>query len=118
MYNQSPQVLDHWQKPGDIANNQQFSAGYNNSALTAFINYHLSNAIVSNASYIRLKNLALSYSLPAKWFGHWITSSPSIYIQGQNLFTITNYNGADPETQNFLVLPPLRILTIGIHCTL
>jgi hypothetical protein len=37
-----------------------------------------------------------------------------IYVQAQNLFTITNYIGVDPETQNTSTLPPLRMITAGI----
>ena len=117
-YNQPQQLLDHWQKPGDITSYQQFTAGYNSNAVEASSNYKLSDAAVTDASFIRLKNIMLSYSLPPSWFGKWMKGSPSIYLQGQNLFTITNFNGPDPETQNFLALPPLKVFTIGFRCTL
>jgi hypothetical protein len=38
-----------------------------------------------------------------------------VYIQAQNLFTITRYKGIDPETQNMLALPPLRTIAAGVQ---
>ncbi len=40
------------------------------------------------------------------------------FVQGQNLLTITNYVGLDPETQTSFSLPPLKIITIGIQVVL
>jgi hypothetical protein len=40
-----------------------------------------------------------------------------LYIQAQNLFTITGYKGLDPETQSASVLPPLRVITFGAQVT-
>jgi hypothetical protein len=40
-----------------------------------------------------------------------------VYIQAQNLFTITRYKGIDPETQNLLALPPLRTIVAGLQIT-
>ena len=39
----------------------------------------------------------------------------NIYIQGQNLLTITNYTGSDPERPSDNTLPPLRQITLGIQ---
>jgi hypothetical protein len=41
----------------------------------------------------------------------------SIQLTAQNIFTVTRYAGADPENQNFFVLPPLRTITGGIQFT-
>jgi len=41
-----------------------------------------------------------------------------VYVQGQNLLTITKYLGLDPETQSFQNIPPLKIITGGIQLTL
>jgi len=38
-------------------------------------------------------------------------------VQGQNLWTITKYKGADPEFRNGGLLPPLRIITTGLQLT-
>ena len=56
-----------------------------------------SNRFVYDGSYIRLKNLSLGYKLPQTLIRNAGISSARIYISGQNLFTITNYPGYDPE---------------------
>jgi len=58
------------------------------------------------------------YTLPASWRQHLHLQGGSVYIQCQNLFTITKYKGMDPENQNASSLPPLRILTAGIRIEL
>ncbi len=40
------------------------------------------------------------------------------FLQAQNLLTITNYTGMDPETQSIRSLPPLKILTTGLQLSL
>lgn len=77
-----------------------------------------SDGVIINASYIRLKNVQLSWTLPAK-IQHALTlSNTRVYIQGQNLLTFTKYKGLDPETFNnsptFLQLPALRMMTVGL----
>jgi TonB-linked SusC/RagA family outer membrane protein len=52
---------------------------------------------VQSASYLRLRNLQIGYTLPVKLLGRSKISKTRIYIQGTNLFTITNYTGLDPE---------------------
>jgi hypothetical protein len=39
----------------------------------------------------------------------------TVYLQGQNLLTITNYEGADPEQPYSNVLPPLKQITLGLN---
>lgn len=45
-------------------------------------------------------------------------SNCRMYLQGQNLMTITGYKGMDPETQSLTTLPPLRVVTAGIQFSL
>jgi TonB-linked SusC/RagA family outer membrane protein len=117
-FNQPTIVLGRWQKPGDQTNIQQFTS-QTGTAFTAGSNYlTASDAIISDASYIRCKNVALSYSIPNAWLTRFHITGSRIFIQGQNLFTITNYTGADPETQNIYVLPPLKTITAGFQLTL
>ncbi len=91
--NQPVSVLARWQKPGDVKPIQQFTT-YEDSYVTS------SNYEYADASYIRLKNISLSYKLPAKWGIKYLLNS-TIYFQGQNIFTITRYNGLDPENGSF-----------------
>jgi TonB-dependent starch-binding outer membrane protein SusC len=116
MYNQPQIVLTRWQKPGDITDIQKFTQliNVNNPAYGALVQrINNSDAIYSDASFIRCKNIALSYTLPASIFKR-IKASSTLFLQGQNLFSLTNYLGSDPETQNILVMPPLRTLAGGI----
>lgn len=111
MANQPVGVLDHWQNPGDESQYQQFSAT-NYEAYVASSRFAQSSGVFSDASFIRLKNLALSYNLP-------MTGAPqcSLYLQGTNLFTITKFNGGDPE-QGIGFLPPVRRISIGVKVQL
>lgn len=86
------------------------------AAYRAYSNYTGSDAIIEDASFIRLKNVNLSYSLPAKLARKAKFQNLRLYVQGQNLFTITNYLGYDPESQG-LALPPLRTFATGIQFT-
>lgn len=86
------------------------------AAYRAYSNYTGSDAIIEDASFIRLKNVNLSYSLPAKLARKAKFQNLRVYVQGQNLFTITNYLGFDPESQG-LALPPLRTFATGIQFT-
>lgn len=53
---------------------------------------------VEDGSYVRLKNVSLSYNVPAKWLGYTkVIKGFKATIGAQNLFTITKYKGYDPE---------------------
>lgn len=52
---------------------------------------------VENASYLRLRNLQIGFTLPATWLNKVHLSRARIYVQGTNLFTITKYKGLDPD---------------------
>ncbi len=82
----------------------------------AFLNYSGSDANIVDASFIRMKNASLSYSFPTKVLSHVKAQNLRIYMQGQNLFTITNYDGYDPESQG-IGTPPLRTITAGLQLT-
>jgi TonB-linked SusC/RagA family outer membrane protein len=53
---------------------------------------------IQDASYLRLKTLNLSYSLPKNIVSKMNLNAVSVYIGGANLWTLTNYDGLDPET--------------------
>ena len=88
VYNQSRRLLyDRWKKPGDLTDIPRYGEVA-----------QLDDRFLENASFMRLKNLSLAYTLPqsllkkSKFF-----TSARLYIQGQNLWTITGFNGLDPE---------------------
>lgn len=112
IWNQPLIVLDRWRNPGNVSTIQRFSADGSLSAI-AYQNYRNSDASVTNASFTRLKNVSISYSLEDKSLTRLRLTGVRFYLQGQNLITMTRYNGADPETQSLTSLPPLRVLTIG-----
>ncbi len=58
----------------------------------------VTNMVIEDASYIRLKTIQLSYNIPTKFWG---INSAKVYVTGQNVFTITNYSGYDPESNAF-----------------
>lgn len=111
MTNQPVSVLDRWQAPGDNAGMQRFTTGADYEAFLAYSQFSQSSGAVSDASFIRLKSMALSYTLP---FGKETSSSCRIYVQGQNLLTFTKFKGGDPEQMNGF-LPPLRRITFGVQ---
>lgn len=117
--NQPVRVLNNdWKKAGDATTYQQLNPGV--SALTTAYSY-VSSAYNSDswtdASFIRLKNLSFSYALPASLIKAARLQNARLYVQGQNLLTITGYNGLDPETQSSIALPPLRVITFGAQVT-
>ncbi|MBW8683474.1 SusC/RagA family TonB-linked outer membrane protein [Chitinophaga rhizophila] len=111
-----PQVFnDRWKKVGDVATYQKVYS--NNSPFEYIIshyNYGGSNISLTDASFLRLKNISLSYNLPALLLARARISDCSLFVQGQNLLTFTKYNGLDPETQSIMSLPPLRTLIAGV----
>ncbi|MDN5285418.1 MAG: TonB-dependent receptor plug [Mucilaginibacter sp.] len=108
--------LGAWQKPGDIATIQRYTQTYG-AASTAGTAAATSNQGWTDASYLRCKNVAVSYVINPRLLQKMFIKSAKIYCQAQNLFTITNYLGADPETQG-LVLPPMKTISGGIQLTL
>lgn len=116
--NQPTEVLARWQHPGDHTTVQRFTQDYASDAYNSFSNavYYGDNAI-SDASFIRLKNLVFSYSLPSAACERLHLKATRVFVQGQNLLTITGFKGMDPETQYMIYLPPLKVWTAGIKVT-
>lgn len=109
MANQDSKILQDGFKP-------TMTAG--SAAYTAYQNYYLySDAVYSDASFIRLKNISLSYDMPSKWMKAAKIRNASVFVRGQNLLTITSYFGFDPETAG-ISTPPLKQIIAGIHCSL
>ena len=109
--NEPAAVLNRWQKPGDKAEFARFT-----EVAAASDNYFgTSDVAYSDASFIRLQNLSLSYTLPEQWTRKASINVCRLYIQGQNLIVITGYKGVDPETQNFGGMPVPKTLTAGLQ---
>lgn len=104
------ELLDRWQEPGDDKPVQRASSGLNVGEDQG-ANEQESNAAVSDASFLRLRNVSISYTLPSTKGG----PNVQVYLQGQNLWTLTNYLGPDPEQPSNTHLPPLRQITLGLQ---
>ena len=113
--NQSTQVLNRWQNPGDIAEFARYTTKLSTGGALGFSSFKESDAYYSNGSYIRLKNLSLSYSLQSAWSKKAGLDGTMIYIHAENLFVLTKYNGIDPDTPGIGGLPPAKTLTLGVQ---
>lgn len=116
MDNQPVLALDRW--PHNLENplyQRATTQAGTEAYLAAVTLLPSSDAAFSDASFIRGKNVAISYRFKLSALSK---ISGKVYIRGQNLFTITNYLGADPENQNLYMLPPLRTIVGGLQLTL
>ena len=112
--NQPAEYVNSWHQPGDNAPYQMYTAGSNSAAMQASEYFSVSDAAVSDASYIRLKNISLSYEFPKKLLPQ---IGCRLSLQAQNLLTITKFKGADPEFTQGGTLPPLRVISLGMQFT-
>ncbi|MFD2586045.1 SusC/RagA family TonB-linked outer membrane protein [Croceitalea marina] len=108
--NSSTLLLDRWQQPGDESPIQRASGGLAFEEDTGSFQ-ESSNAAVSDASFIRLRDISINYKVPDLKIGLDL----NVYVQGQNLLTFTNYRGPDPEQPSNTTLPQLRQITLGIQ---
>jgi TonB-linked SusC/RagA family outer membrane protein len=111
--NEPVSVLSRWQQPGDITSIQRYTSGF--SLFGPYFYATGSNRAFSDASFIRFKNLSFSWYLPSKWQQRVRLQNSRLFINAQNLFTITRFDGMDPENQSVSALPPLRIITAGLQ---
>ncbi|MNL28224.1 TonB dependent receptor [compost metagenome] len=115
LINQPLEVINRWQMPGDNVDIQKYGVA---STSTTYTRVRGSDASISDASFIRLKNFYLSYEMPKGVVTNKLGLRQSrIFFQGQNLLTITQYKGLDPETL-INTLPPLCTISLGIQFTL
>jgi TonB-linked SusC/RagA family outer membrane protein len=102
LFNAGTDVLRRWRQDGDVTDIPRPSA--------SGPNVQISTRGVEDGTYTRLKNMTLGYTLPNKWFGNKI-SKFRLYVSGQNLLTITNYKGLDPEVGYYqTALPTVNYL--------
>lgn len=80
-----------WEKPGDIATHPKPLLGGNKAANEP------SSRFLEDGSYIRLRNVRLSYDLPQDLLGRIKISTARVFVSGDNLWTGTSFSGMDPE---------------------
>lgn len=111
--NQPVEVLNRWQNDGDVKPYPKFMP----TGQSTYSDATDSNLSIGDASFIRLKTASIAYRISNNVLKKAKIQDAKIYLQGQNLFTLTDYNGWDPETGNFGI-PPLRIVSIGLQLNL
>jgi len=113
--NQPISVLDRWMKIGDENGLQKISTGSDYDISNSYSAATLSKLSWEDASFIRMKNVALYWTLPQSFSRKAGTDMLKLFFSGQNLLTFTKYSGLDPETLSSISLPPLAIFTIGLQ---
>lgn len=109
--NYSNSVLGRWTAPGISNTKPRVILNDPNG------NNRVSDRFVEDASYLRVKNIRLSYNLPAKWASHLKLKNTQLYVSAQNLATFTKYTGLDPEVGGAIDLgfyPQAKTLLAGI----
>jgi hypothetical protein len=100
--NRTTDILDRWTGEGTSNTIPRYTwVDVNN-------NYRVSDLYIEDGSYLRIKNLQIGYTLPGNLLKKMGAATWRIYVSAENLFTLTNYSGADPE------IGALSALDIGI----
>ena len=117
-FNRVKDILNAWSPTNTSSNIPRLSMNDPNSNFSTASDWYL-----ESASYLRLKNLTLSYDLTdvlQKW-SHLRerNSRMSVYFSGENLFTITDYSGMDPECGGWdaMKYPVSRVFSFGVKLT-
>jgi len=105
-YNVRANVLQMWQKPGDLTNIE-----------SPLSQRQFSSKDIQDASYVRFRNLTLGYNFNRKLLAKSkVFTAARIFVQAQNLYTWTNWVGFDPEYSNNIAqynYPVPRTYTVG-----
>lgn len=111
--NQSDAVLGRWTGPGTSNSIPRAVFGDPNN------NTRASNRFIEDGSYLRLRNINLTYNIPLEKHKNNFINSARVYVSGQNLFTVTDYSGFDPEVpSNGIdnnIYPVTRSYTVGVN---
>lgn len=118
--NKDRALLNYWTPTNTNTNIPRLDAAdYNN-------NNRLSDRYVENGSYLRLRNVQFGYTLPSSFVKKMMLQNVRVFLSGQNLFTISNYSGIDPEVGqsaslsrgiDYGIYPQSRVITGGINVT-
>jgi TonB-dependent starch-binding outer membrane protein SusC len=113
--NQSAEMMNRWQKPGDMTSVPKPFFGGTVTGNSS--QYALSDRFYQDGSYIRLKQLTLAYNLPKVYVQAIKLTNARIYAQGVNMWTYTKYTGFDPEVtdSDFGIYPQGKNYTLGVQ---
>jgi len=92
--NQLTYNINRWTGTGSTNENPRLTTDLNRN--TTFSDFY-----VENGSFLRLKNVQLGYTLPKTLLGNYKVKSTRIYVAANNLLTLTNYQGYDPDLGSF-----------------
>ncbi len=98
---------DRWQFPGDIAVIQKYSTAHTSGVLIG------TRQNYEDASYIRLNNAALSWSVPTGWATKLGLKRASVGLNAQNIYTFSRYSGPSPIT-GAAAIPPTRTIVMNL----
>ncbi|MCI1779988.1 MAG: TonB-dependent receptor [Bacteroidales bacterium] len=112
-------MLDRWTGKGTSNKYPRFVSSDDNG------NWLSSDLYIKDGSYLRLKNLQIGFTLPKKWTSKILISNLRLYVQAENLLTLTRYEGFDPEMSSGGtslgidrgVYPQSRTYTMGLNLT-
>jgi hypothetical protein len=110
-FNSMTAVLDSWQ--GEGTSNTTPRVTFNNNG-----GGEVSSALVEDASYVRLKNIELGYTFDAGKIG---VKNLRVFASGQNLLTVTDYTGLDPESTSLIdkgTYPQSKAFILGLKIRL
>ena len=106
--NQSTSLLNMWTTPGQVTDIARPESSL-----------QFDSHLIENASFLRLKNLSVNYTLPKAWIAKTkILTNARIFGIARNLFTVTKYTGYDPEVDSNLQLgnyPNTRQFSFGVE---
>jgi TonB-dependent starch-binding outer membrane protein SusC len=113
--NQLTDVMKRWRNEGDVSDVQRFDNNpYGDYGFAYNYFLPLSSYNSQDASFVRLKTASVGYNISGALLERIRIRNARVYLQGQNLFTISNYTGLDPETGSSS-LPPLRVVMVGLQ---
>ncbi len=112
-------ILNRWTGPGTSDTQPRFAWESAND------NYRASDIWIEDGSFLRARNVQLGYTLPQKWTQKIAVQRLRLYVQAENLFTLTKYTGCDPEVTGGSfssdlgvdrgVYPQSRTFSVGVN---
>lgn len=111
-------ITDRWSE-SDPTNTDVFypRLAWGSSDPSNINNFQTSTWWLRDVSFLRLKNITLSYYFPKSWLRNGIITGGRIYLQGQNVLTFSDFDLWDPElnTDNGTSYPNVRTFSIGVN---
>jgi hypothetical protein len=119
--NNSTEILQRWQKPGDVTTVPKLIYGQSNNINQVGL---ATSRFVEPGDYLRLQNLIVTYTVNSndvKKLTSGRVQNIRLYVQGQNLHVWTKYSGADPDNhsstglENAALPPQIRTISFGLN---